>query len=148
MAYVERHRGQSRLVVLVGNVAVKVPWIKRVSVLTWVGQILQGRNCNKAERAAWDERKFSHLCPLLYADRYGWIVMMRRAMPMTDDEFDAWFASDCWPYVPNTSVPYELSAKDAGFLPDGTPVMVDYGMRGYEVDLSRYLKREHRSQRA
>jgi hypothetical protein len=121
-------------VLLVGRLAIKVPCIKRESVLTRWGQVRQGRNCNRAERAAWIAQKFPHLCPILWADRFGWIVVMQRASPMSADDFDSWFHSDEWPHIYGEETPYELSEKDAGRLPSGRPVMIDYGMRGYQMD--------------
>lgn len=137
MAWIEYHRGQSRFVLLAGRVAIKVPCIKRESLLSRWGQVTQGRNCNRAERAAWIAQKFSHLCPILWADRFGWVVVMQRAdAPMSRADFDAWHDSDEWPHVPFEPTPYELDGKDAGRLPDGRRVMIDYGMRGYQVGLT------------
>lgn len=119
---------------LVGSVAIKVPCIKRESVLSPLGQLRQGRNCNRAERAAWRAQKFPHLCPILWADRFGWLVVMQRAAPISADEFDVWFHSDEWPHVYGEQTPYELSEKDAGRLPSGRLVMIDYGMRGYQAE--------------
>jgi hypothetical protein len=132
MQLIEWHCGASRLALLIGHIAIKVPCIKRVSVLTPWGQVRQGRNCNRAEHASWIEQKFPHLCPIVWADRFGWIVVMKRAKPMSAIEFDDWFHSEEWPHVPLEPVPYELSEKDAGFLPCGRRVMIDYGMRGYQ----------------
>lgn len=133
MALLEWRRGASRLVLLVGGVAIKAPCIKRESVLSRWGQVQQGRNCNRAERDAWRAGKFPHLCPILWADPFGWIVVMRRAAPMSATEFDAWFHSDDWPHIPFEPAPYELKNEDAGRLPCGRRVMIDYGMRGYQV---------------
>lgn len=59
-----------------------------------------------------------------------WVLAMRRANPMDDEQFDEWFDSEDWPHIPFASVPYELKGADAGFLPDGRRVMIDYGTRG------------------
>ena len=130
MNWLEWKLGASRLVLLAGSLAIKFPCIKRESVLSRWGQVRQGRNCNRAERAAWRAGKFPHLCPILCADRFGWIVVMRRAAPMSAAEFDAWFHSDDWPHIPFEPTPYELKSEDAGRLPCGRLVMIDYGMRG------------------
>ncbi|HEY5972277.1 MAG TPA: hypothetical protein VIT22_09955 [Pseudoxanthomonas sp.] len=141
MQFVEWHLGASRLVFLIGSIAIKVPCIKRVSVLTRWGQLLQGRNCNRAERAAWIAQKYPNLCPIVYADSSGWIVVMLRAeAPMSDDDFDEWYHSDDWPHVYGGETPYELGGKDAGRLPCGRRVMIDYGVRGMQVDLSKYFR--------
>ncbi len=50
---------------------------------------------------------------------------------MSEAEFDEWFDSDDWPHVVGRRTPFELKSADAGVLPDGRRVMVDYGMLGY-----------------
>ncbi len=57
--------------------------------------------------------------------------IMARAKPMTFHEFDAWTNSDEWPHLHGRDTPYEYKEQDAGFLPDGRKVMVDYGVLGY-----------------
>lgn len=128
MSYVEFNSGQSRLVMLIGKYAIKLPRFSRLY------RISQGRNCNKAERHAWNENIYPQLCPIVYADKYGWIVLMLRASPMSSIEFDDWFYSDDWPFIPNSESPFELKHTDAGYLPpDKRRVMIDYGMRGYQI---------------
>ncbi len=61
---------------------------------------------------------------------------MPRASPITDEEFDRWEESPEWPHVPFAPTPFETKAADAGRLPDGRLVMIDYGMRGYQVGLA------------
>ena len=94
MLLIELRHGASRLVFLVGGVALKFPCIKRKSVLTRWGQVQQGRNCNRAERAAWRAGKFPHLCPILWADRFGWIVVMRDT-PIPSGLRTTWAAGRC-----------------------------------------------------
>ena len=53
ISWIEIRKGQSRLVILVGSVAIKIPHIKRESELSRCGQVRQGLRCNRAERAAW-----------------------------------------------------------------------------------------------
>jgi hypothetical protein len=135
--------GGSRWVLLVGHYAIKVPrcsnqrsYPNDASDPTFRKRITQGRNCNRAERAAWRERLYPNLCPIIFADPFGWIVVMQRASPITQAEFDEWSDGDDWPYVYGTQKPYEDDVGDAGRLPDGRLVMVDYGVRGYLVGLA------------
>lgn len=121
----EFHSGSSRLVLLIGGYAIKVPR------LSGFKRIRQGMYCNLAERTAWAEQRYPNLCPLLWAANGGWVNIMVRASPMTFDEFDAWTNSDEWPHLHGVNTPYEYKEQDAGFLPDGRMVMIDYGVLGY-----------------
>lgn len=118
-------RGSSRIVLLVGQYAVKLP---RVSSLY---RVAQGVRCNRAEVEAWTQRIYPNLCPLLWSSPGSLVVVMPRARIMSDSEFDAWFESDEWPHFVDQDTPCELKSADAGFLPDGRRVMVDYGVEGY-----------------
>ena len=133
ISWIEIRKGQSRLVLLVGSVALKIPHIKRKSELSRCGQVRQGLRCNRAERAAWvrDGKRYPNLCPILASLPGGWLVVMQRATPMTRAEFDEWHDSEDWPHFPGEDGPYELKHQDAGKLPFGKRVMVDYGANGY-----------------
>lgn len=96
-----------------------------------LNQIRLGLRCNKAERKAWKEQKFPQLCPIIWSDPFGWVVIMERAIPMSNAEFDAWYSSFDWPHVAFADSPFETTGKDAGTLRDGRKVMIDYGMLGY-----------------
>lgn len=118
--------GASRRVVLIGRLAVKFP---RVS--SWL-RMRQGQRCNLAELKEWRLRRYPHLCPILFADPLGLVVVMQRAEPVSFEEFDRWTESPDWPYIPHVvRAPFEMKHTDAGRLPDGRLVMVDYGAGGY-----------------
>ena len=133
MEWIQIRKGQSRLVLLVGSVAIKILHIKRESELTRCGQVRQGLRCNRAERAAWvrNGKRYPNLCPILASLPGGWLVVMQRATPMTLAEFEEWYESDEWPHFPGEESPYELKHEDAGKLACGKRVMVDYGVKGY-----------------
>lgn len=118
-------RGSSRIVLLIGRYAIKFP---RASSLR---RIRQGLRCNQAEVDAWKERRYPNLCPILWSSSGPVLVVMPRARSMSNGEFDAWFESDDWPHFVGDTTPYELKSADAGVLPDGRRVMVDYGVAGY-----------------
>jgi hypothetical protein len=50
---------------------------------------------------------------------------------MEREEFEAWGSSDEFPDPRNTHRPFESKHFDAGVLPYGRRVMVDYGGDGY-----------------
>lgn len=52
---------------------------------------------------------------------------------MTHDQFVEWCDSTEWPDIYGHEVPFEYKARDAGYLPDGRRVMVDYGVLGYDI---------------
>lgn len=118
-------RGSSRIVILIGRYAIKFP---RASGLR---RVRQGLRCNQAEVDAWKERRYPNLCPILWSSPGPLVVVMPRARIMSNAEFDAWFESDDWPHFVGDNTPYELKSADAGILPDGRRVMVDYGVAGY-----------------
>jgi hypothetical protein len=111
-------RGSTRTVFLLGRYAVKVP---RAS--TW-RTFLNGLLANMQERGfavtGWPE-----LCPVLFSLPGGWIVVMRRARPLTDEE---WFEFDPTGFVQRSDycVPAEEKRDSFGML-DGRVVAVDYG---------------------
>ncbi len=110
--------GVFRRVLLVGPLAIKFPRWKYFS---------QGRRCNRWEREMWRVWKprfeWTHLCPVLLADRLGCVVVMRRAQqPITEQEMDA--VLNDHPYPGDTA---ECKEADHGRL-DARIVAVDYGL--------------------
>lgn len=107
--------GASRLVVLLGPLALKFPrpW-------PWRGTLL-GLLANLQER---DFARLRHplLCPVLFALPGGWLVVMRRARPLTDQEFAALRPGD-WGGV---LAVVEFKRSSFGVLA-GRVVGVDYG---------------------
>ncbi len=114
---IEFHSGMSRIVLLIGRYAVKVPR------LSGLARIKQGLNCNQAEVDAWRQQHYPNLCPLLWATPGPFLLVMARARSMSDAEFDEWFDSDDWPHLVDQRTPFELKSADAGVLPDGRRVL-------------------------
>ena len=119
------HVGGSRVVIVCGPVAVKFPR----------GDL--GIKCNLAEAGIWDRNR-NHptrsrgLCPVLWCDPEGSVLVMRAAAPLPSganmkDVLD----DDWWDYVPGgDGWPCEPKPADWGVL-DGRIVAVDYGAPGY-----------------
>jgi hypothetical protein len=110
--------GAFRCVVLVGRYAIKLPRPKWWQL---------GRQCNRWEREMWSHwrPKFNlwegMLCPILFADRFGLVVVMRRARtPVEPKDFMALER----PYPDTTGEP---KRENFGWL-DGRVVEVDYGL--------------------
>jgi len=49
--------------------------------------MLEGIKANRNERRRWNESRDVRLCPILFADAWGFFVVMPYARPLTDDEF-------------------------------------------------------------
>ena len=111
--------GITREVFLIGQYAVKIP------KMTYGWQkFLCGLLANMQEvtfsKAGWPE-----LCPVVFSIPGGWLIVMKRARPLTDQEW--------WGFDPNTFVepgeyvvPAETKRDSFGIL-DGRIVAVDYG---------------------
>lgn len=65
--------------------------------------------------------QWSHLCPIWFADPLGFIVVMPRALPVTQEEVDAQ-TPDYYPMVTCEGKP-----QDHGRV-DGRLVVLDYGL--------------------
>lgn len=122
--------GASRFVLLAGPWALKFPRVDRSEFNSPWQRFLQGLRCNRAEQRLWTARANPMLCPVLWTAPFGLIVAMPRATPMSQDEFDAWWGSEEWFRHRGPQI-FEDSAKDAGFLPDGRRVILDYGVEGF-----------------
>lgn len=95
-----------------------------------------GRGRNKCEAGIWQgyrdhPTRGPHLCPVLWSDPSGVLLIMAAADPVSDeqlavirsDENGAW---DWWDYFPGGNrMPWEMKAADWGVL-DGRIVCVDY----------------------
>lgn len=71
-------------------------------------------------RTGWPE-----LCPVLWAIPGGFLVIMRRARVLTDEEFLA-LDMDHWVKRDDYTVPAEIKSDSFGYL-NGRLVAVDYG---------------------
>ena len=108
--------GCTRLVLLVGPWAVKLPHFLR----GWRDGLygLCG-NMNEAERSG-----APAACPVLWRIPGGFLLVMRRADALADEEFACLDApSLCDPQLTST----ERTRDSFGRLPDGRVVVVDYG---------------------
>jgi hypothetical protein len=92
-----------------------------------------GARCNRYEADLYrrsDQDRRVLLCPPLFCLPLGVVLVMRRALPMTDTEYrehvrDAGLML-AWDYRgPGDDSPLEPKANDWGWL-DGRPVAVDY----------------------
>ena len=111
--------GAFRTVLLVGRIAIKLPHLRHAAA---------GMRSNRWEREMWRIWRpifecWTNLCPILFADRFGFIVvMMRASQPVTIDEIEA-EDPDCYPDI---DVEFGKSANFGRFK--GRIVAVDYGL--------------------
>ena len=116
--------GTHRTVYLVGHWAIKIP------VLSIWRMFLRGLLANMQE-AEFSRLRWPELCPVLFAMPGGWFVIMRRAEPITRDEF---FALDYAQWIKHGEalpagewiIPVENKLDSFGRV-DGRIVAVDYG---------------------
>lgn len=124
-------KGATRTVLLIGRVAIKLP-----TFLTWK-LFLYGLLGNMQETLWWnglpDSREM--MCPVLFSIPGGFLTVMRRAEPVSLEE---WFANDhAWFYrAKGLSIPVEDKLDSWGRV-DGRIVAVDYGS-----DYCSYIKEE------
>lgn len=121
--------GVTRIVLLIGPWAVKLP---RFGYGYAMG--LRGLLCNMQERAIWT-LGWPQLCPVLFSLPGGWLLVMRRARPLDDHE---WQVLDVEEFRWNRKssiagermvegcVPVETKRDSFGVV-DGRIVAVDYG---------------------
>jgi len=110
--------GSVRQVLLMGELAIKIP-----SFVEW-RLFLLGLLANLQE-VKFSKTKWPELCPVIWSLPLGFLIIMRRARIMTDEEFleldlERWIEND--DYI----VPTELKSDSFGYL-DGNIVVVDYG---------------------
>lgn len=115
---IDLKRGATRIVLLIGKYAIKIP-----SIFEW-RLFLHGLLANLQEasfsRAEWEE-----LCPVVLAVPGGWFLIMRRATPLSEEEFESLNYEE-WVDRENYRVPVENKHDSFGIL-DGRIVAVDYG---------------------
>ena len=109
-----RH-GTTRTVLLIGRWAIKFP-----SAVEW-RLFLQGLLGNLQERQFWTT-KWPELCPVLFGCPGGWFLIMRRAIPLTREDYENFKGFDCEDRI----VPVEMKLDSFGWI-DGKIVAVDYG---------------------
>jgi hypothetical protein len=120
-------KGASRVVFLIG------PWAIKVPRLTQPHRSI-GRYANRDEQHLWatDNRR-SLMCPVLFADRWGWVVIMPRCTEVSRNDYEAWDDEHSFDIhvIGEDPSPFERGSKDVGRLPDGRIVFIDYGARAY-----------------
>ena len=109
-----------RLTICVGRYALKCARWRR------------GREANRRERIEWDRAtpaRREMLCPILWSAPLGLVNIMRRAVPLTQDDQLNRIATDDfpdWEYMPGgPGEPFEYKESDWGYL-DGRLVALDY----------------------
>lgn len=116
-------KGATRVVFLVGNYAIKIP-----RLCSWK-HFLQGLLANMQERT-FAKTGCLKLCPIPFSLPGGWLVVMRRARPLSDDQYRVlWEELDSW--LVDTGkramvIPAEKKQDSFGWI-DGILVAVDYG---------------------
>lgn len=112
---VQRERGATREVLLLG------PWAFKVPVVSYGWRpFLHGLLANMQERM-FSAARFPRCCPVLWADPLGLLVIMARARPLERELTDAeWEAFD------RDNVPSERKASSYGWYA-GELVALDYG---------------------
>ncbi len=109
--------GATRAVLLVGRVAIKAP---RMSTWrTFLNGLLANMQEREFARTGWPE-----LCPVVFSVPGGWLLVMRRAEPLSDAE---WYTVHPeWGDREEYAVPVEIKRDSFGVL-DGRIVAIDYG---------------------
>lgn len=112
-----RH-GSTRTVALFRGIAIKIP--RMTTWRTFLNGLLSNMQEREFSRSGWPE-----LCPILFSLPGGWLVIMKRAKPLSDDE---WCSFDVykWPAHDEYTVPVEIKQDSFGVLQDRI-VAVDYG---------------------
>ena len=112
--------GCTRRVLLIGRYAIKVPAMREWRLF------LLGLLANMQE-AVFSKAGWPELCPVLFAVPGGFLIVMRRARVLTDEEFHALdLGHTCWLDRGDYVIPAELKSDSFGYL-DGRLVAVDYG---------------------
>lgn len=118
-SWIEINRcGCTRLVILLWRWAIKFPNPR----YEW-RHFLQGLLANMQE-VTFSKTKWVKLCPVLWSLPGGWILVMRRAQILTDEEFLS--MPEDWRDEPEYSIPAEMKSDSFGWL-NGRIVAVDYG---------------------
>lgn len=112
--------GVTRLVFLTESYAFKVP-----NFLNGWRLFLNGLLANMQERQ-FSGLAWPRLCPVVFSTIGGWLVIMRRARPLTDDEW-AMLDIDAFRHMPDGGmIPVEAKRCSFGVL-NGRIVAVDFG---------------------
>ncbi len=112
--------GVTREVILVGNVAIKLPKI----TYGWK-MFLCGLLANMQERE-FSGLSWAELCPVIFSMRGGWLVVMRRAKPLSATEWSSFDAETFCKRPDGSIIPAEFKPNSFGKL-NGRIVAIDYG---------------------
>ena len=108
-------RGATRLVFLTEHYAIKIP-----RFYSWSG-FLRGLLANLQERL-FSITKWPELCPVLFSDPFGLLVIMPRCQPIP-----SYLIQSCLDFIfNNPNIPVENKLDSFGLL-DGSIVAIDYG---------------------
>jgi hypothetical protein len=109
--------GTTRIVILFLKWAIKIP-----NFFAW-NLFLLGLLANRQE-IIFSRTKWDCLCPIVAHIPGGWIVIMKRAIELTEDEFYVFVASGC--LSTECVIPIEIKRCSFGWV-EGRIVAVDYG---------------------
>jgi hypothetical protein len=119
-AFEWKKTGATREVFFVGRWAVKVPKITR----GWY-QFLCGLLANIQEREL-SKLNRRELCPVSFSLPGGWLVVMPKATPLTDQQLETFDMLEFLMPDDGLALPVEPKGNSFGML-DGRIVAVDYG---------------------
>jgi hypothetical protein len=114
-----RTDGKTRLVWCIGSIAIKIARHK------------VGARCNLFEASFYRNSSLemrADLCPVLWCSDNGAVLVMPRAEPIREDEFDSLFENGRIPFldhIHDKDSPFEWKPSDLGWL-DGRIVALDY----------------------
>ncbi len=110
--------GVTRDVLLTGRLAIKIP--KLTSWRLFLLGLLANMQERTFARAGWAE-----LCPVIFSVPGGWLTVMRRADPLSPEEWET-FDVEAFCDRPDYFVPVEPKRDSFGKV-NGRIVAVDYG---------------------
>ncbi len=114
-------QGATRRVFLLGEWAIKVPNFFD----GWLPGIM-GLKSNMQERD-FTTLEWRGLCPVLFSFWGGWLVIMKRARPLSDEEWSCFQPQlSQWLVEKDGVIPAEMKRSSFGVL-SGRVVCVDYG---------------------
>jgi hypothetical protein len=111
--------GTTRIVFLIGKIAIKIPSITEYRLF------LHGLLANMQE-VTFSKTKWIELCPILFHIPFGFLVVMKRATPLTREQFET-FNIDEFRENPDHLLTFVEAKMDSFGIVDGRIVAVDYG---------------------
>lgn len=114
-------RGVTRIVLLIGPYAIKVPRPHRCATPCYPSCLRAGLHANRTEAKRWAERsehEAAAMAPVIAGG--AWALVMKRCEPVAHGDVDT--ASTFWDGIIN---PHDRAPHNFGRL-DGRPVAIDY----------------------